>query len=173
MCPPEKDFRTVLKTAETYQDKAMLLCFLHLAARKSELFRLKRDDVDLDRRQVRRRTRKRKDGSEHLEWLPISSKLLPVLAGHLARTSGPWVFPDPQTGLPYLERGKWLPRLCRKAGVREFGLHGIRHLAASILIARKVSLLDVQAILRHANLTTTQRYVHRMDSIKKAVEVFE
>lgn len=53
------------------------------------------------------------------------------------------------------------------------GLHGIRHLSASILVNAKVSLLDVQAILRHTNLTTTQRYVHRLESVRKAIEVFE
>ncbi|MGR0479829.1 MAG: tyrosine-type recombinase/integrase [Candidatus Electronema sp. V4] len=66
-----------------------------------------------------------------------------------------------------------MPKLCRLAGVKEFGLHGIRHLSASILIRAKVSLLDVQTILRHTNLTTTQRYVHRLESVRKAIEVFE
>ncbi|MGR0479877.1 MAG: tyrosine-type recombinase/integrase [Candidatus Electronema sp. V4] len=75
--------------------------------------------------------------------------------------------------MPYFERSKWLPKLCRLAGVKEFGLHGIRHLSASILIRAKVSLLDVQTILRHTNLTTTQRYVHRLESVRKAIEVFE
>ncbi|MCW5200090.1 tyrosine-type recombinase/integrase, partial [Desulfobulbus sp. F1] len=53
------------------------------------------------------------------------------------------------------------------------GLHGIRHLSASILITHKVSLLDVQTMLRHTNLTTTLRYVHRLENVRKAIEVFE
>ncbi|MCI5207708.1 MAG: hypothetical protein D3910_02690 [Candidatus Electrothrix sp. ATG2] len=52
-------------------------------------------------------------------------------------------------------------------------LHGIRHLSASILISNKVSLLDVQTILRHKNLTTTQRYVHRLEDVRPAVKVFK
>ncbi len=109
----------------------------------------------------------------HHDWLPMTSRLHEALSRHLAGHSGEWVFPNPQTGLPYFERSKWLPKLCRLAQVREFGLHGIRHLSASILIASKVSLLDVQTILRHTNLTTTQRYVHRLESVRKAIEVFE
>jgi len=171
--PPEKDFRAVLRRAETDQDKVMLLCFLHLAARRNELFRLRCDDVDLDRRQVRLCTRKRRDGSEHFDWLPMSSKLSAAMSEHLACISGPWVFPDPQTDQPYVARQQWLARLCRKAKVKEFGLHGIRHLSASILVAKKVSLLDVKGILRHKNLTTTQRYVHRLETMRNAVEVFE
>ncbi len=171
--PPEKDFWAVYEQAERGQDQLMLLCFLHLAARKQEIFRLRREDVDLSRNQVRLLTRKRKDGSEHLDWLPMTVRLRRAMARHLVETSGPWVFPDPRTGEPYLSRQRWLPGLCRKAGVKEFGLHGIRHLSASILIASKVSLLDVQAVLRHTNLTTTQRYVHRLESVRKAIEVFE
>lgn len=171
--PTEKEFWAVHEAAESEQDRVMLLCFLHLAARRNEIFQLRRDDVDLDRRQVRLCTRKRKDGSMHHDWLPMTGRLHEALSKHLAAHSGEWVFPNPQTGLPYVERSKWLPKLCRLAQVREFGLHGIRHLSASILVNGKVSLLDVQTILRHTNLTTTQRYVHRLESVRKAIEVFE
>jgi integrase len=171
--PSEKEFWAVFEQAEPGQDQLLLLCFLHLAARKQEIFRLRREDVDLSRKQVRLRTRKRKDGSEHLDWLPMTVRLHRAMARHIAVLPGPWVFPDPFTGEPYAARQRWLSRLCRKAGVKPFGLHGIRHLSASILINAKVSLLDVQAVLRHTNLTTTQRYVHRLESVRKAIEVFE
>jgi integrase len=171
--PTEKEFWAVHRAAESDQDRLMLLCFLHLAARRSEIFRLRRDDVDLDRRQVRLCTRKRKDGSMHHDWLPMTGRLHDAMSRHLAGHSAEWVFFDPQTGEPYIARQHWLARLCRKAGVKEFGLHGIRHLSASILIRAKVSLLDVQTVMRHTNLTTTQRYVHRLESVRKAIEVFE
>jgi integrase len=171
--PTEKEFWAVHRIAESDQDRLMLLCFLHLAARRNEIFRLRREDVDLDRKQVMLRTRKRRGGSMSCDWLPMSTRLHRAMTEHLSRTSGPWVFPDPQTGEPYIARQHWLSRLCRKAKVREFGLHGIRHLSASILISARVSLLDVQTILRHTNLTTTQRYVHRLESVRKAVKVFK
>ncbi|MCI5157104.1 MAG: site-specific integrase, partial [Candidatus Electrothrix sp. AUS1_2] len=53
-----------------------------------------------------------------------------------------------------------------------FGIHSIRHLSASILIRNKVSLIDVQTVLRHKNMTTTQRYVHRLESVRSALDVF-
>lgn len=171
--PPEKDFWAVFEQAESDQDSLMLLCFLHLAARKQEIFRLRREDVDLSRKQVSLCTKKRKDGSDHWDWLPMTDRLHKAMSRHLAVLPGPWVFPDPQTGEPYIARQRWLARLCRKAKLKPFGLHGIRHLSASILVSARVSLLDVQAILRHTNLTTTQRYVHRLDSVRKAIEVFE
>lgn len=171
--PSEQDFWAVFGQAESEQDRLMLLCFLHLAARRSEIFLLRLEDVDLGRRLVRLATRKRQDGSLHHDWLPMTSRLHKAMTEHLVGSSDPWVFPYPRTGEPYIARQHWLARLCRKAGVKEFGLHGIRHLSASILIAGKVSLLDVQAILRHTNLTSTQRYVHRLESVRKTIEVFE
>lgn len=171
--PPEKDFWAVYKKAESDRDKLMLLCYLHLAARKTEIFRLRREDVDLDRQQVGLCTKKRKDGSLHWDWLPMTDRLHKAMSEHLASAPGPWVFPDLHTGEPYIARQHWLSRLCRKAKVKPFGLHGIRHLSASILVSSRVSLLDVQTILRHTNLTTTQRYVHRLESVRKAIEVFK
>src|SRR5208337_320626 len=50
--PPEKDFWKVHEVAQG-QDKVMLTAYLHLAARRSELFRLRWDDVDFAHRRVR------------------------------------------------------------------------------------------------------------------------
>ncbi len=171
--PTEEEFWAVYQVAESEQDRLMLLCYLHLAARRNEIFHLRREDVDLSRRRVRLFTRKQKDGSMRFDWLPMTARLHSAMSKQLAEISGPWVFPDLRTGLPYIARQHWLGRLCGKAGVQPFDLHGIRHLSASILVKANVPLIDVQTILRHTNLTTTQRYVHRLESVRKAVSAFE
>ena len=171
--PPEQDFWKVYRMAESEQDRLMLLCYLHLAARRNEIFNLRVEDVDLQNRRIRLYTRKRKDGSLHYDWLPMTDRLAGEMSDFLAFVSRNWVFPDPKTGLPYIARQRWLARLCRKAGVKKFGLHGIRHLSASILIRNNVSLLDVQTILRHKNMTTTQQYIHRLESVRQAINTFK
>jgi integrase len=60
--PPEEDFWKVYELSEG-QDRIMLLCFLHLAARRGEIFRMTWDDVDFGNSQIRIWTRKRLDGS--------------------------------------------------------------------------------------------------------------
>jgi integrase len=171
--PSENDFWSVYNMAESEQDRVMLLCYLHLAARLSEVFKLRVEDVDLVRKQIRLYTRKRKDGSVHYDWLPLTDRLHNELSVFISDISREWLFPNPRTERPYEFRQKWLPRLCRKAGVKAFGVHGIRHLSASILISAGVSLIDVQTILRHQSLKTTERYIHRLDSVRKAVSVFK
>ncbi|MCI5125779.1 MAG: site-specific integrase [Candidatus Electrothrix sp. AR5] len=171
--PSEKDFWSVYNEAESEQDRVMLLCYLHLAARLSEIFKLRIEDVDLIRKRIRLYTRKRRDGSGHYDWLPLTERLHNELSIFMSNISREWLFPNPRTEHPYEFRQKWLPRLCKKAGVKPFGVHGIRHLSASILISADVSLIDVQTILRHQSLKTTERYIHRLDSVRKAVSVFK
>ena len=67
--PPEKDFWTVYEASEG-QDKVMLLACLHLAARRSELFRLTWDDVDFGNERIRIGARKRLGGAWSLTGSP-------------------------------------------------------------------------------------------------------
>ena len=132
--PMIENFWKVYQQAESVQDRTMLLCYLYLAARRHEVFNLKIDDIDLARKKIRLYTRKRKDGALEFDWIPIADQLLPTLRAYLeSLESKLWVFPNPATGLPYFERGKWMRRLCKIAEVEPFGLHSIRHLTASIL----------------------------------------
>lgn len=52
------------------------------------------------------------------------------------------------------------PKACEKAGVKKMGLHGLRHTFASHYMMNGGSLYDLQKILGHSNLKTTERYAH-------------
>lgn len=169
--PPESDFWKVYHAAESSQDQVMLLTYLHLAARRMEIFKLKWEDVDFADSRVRLYTRKRMGGSLEHDWLPLTDDLFNALLDHRQGCSGEWVFPDPSTDLAYYQRNRWMPRLCEKAGVRPFGLHAIRHLTASILAKANVSMIDIQAILRHKNLSTTERYIQRISALRPVLRV--
>lgn len=168
--PPEEDFWAVYDAEENPADKALLLAYLHTGARKSELFRLRWAEVDLNRKRLQLGTRKRKGGVLEYDWLPITDDLTEVLQALAETAEGEWVFPGPG-GNSYTARRLWLTSLCRKAGVKEFGFHGIRHLTASILVAADVPLADVQTILRHKSISTTERYIHRLKSVRNSLDV--
>jgi integrase len=171
--PPEEDFWKVYGKAESEQDRIMILCFLHLAARRNEIFQLRVDDVSLADKTIRLCTRKRQHGTLCYDSVPMSTKLYEELSVYMDSLAGDWVFPSPRSGVPYVYRQKWIPRLCGLAGVKKFTLHAIRHLSASILIKHGVHSKQVQAILRHGKLTTTERYIHDLNyGVRSAVEVF-
>jgi len=76
--PSEEDFWKVYNVTEG-QDQIMLLTFLHLAARRMEIFRMTWADVDFGNNQVRLWTNKRIGGNQEADWLPMTSELRAAL----------------------------------------------------------------------------------------------
>jgi integrase len=78
-----------------------------------------------------------------------------------------WLFPNEQgSQLSKNTIDKIMPRLCKKAKVKPFGLHSIRHHVAAQL-AMKWPLIHVQKFLRHKRATTTDIYLRSITNIKK------
>jgi len=94
-----------------------------------------------------------------------------VLLMHRQAAKNEWVFPDLESGKPYTVRQHFMKKLCRKAGVKTFGFHAIRHLTASILAQADVPMVTIQRILRHKNLMTTERYIRGLEPVKPALEI--
>lgn len=168
--PTLEDFWKVFRAIENDQDKLMLYCYLQTGARREELFRLTWADVDFDRKRIRLSWRKNKVGEWRSQWLSVKDDLVEWLLRHRKECSdnSPYVF-FRENHLAYQYRQHWLKRICRKAGVKPFGFHGIRHLFASILAARNVPLIEIQYMLRHTSLATTQRYIHRLKKENREV----
>ena len=54
-----------------------------------------------------------------------------------------------------------LKRHCKKVGIADISIHGLRHTHASILLYSGVSVLSVSKRLGHSNISTTQKvYLH-------------
>jgi hypothetical protein len=65
---------------------------------------------------------------------------------------------DSSLGLPYRARLHFMDTLCRRAGVKPFGFHAIRHKSAAIAFVSK-GLNAAQILMGHARATTTDIYV--------------
>ena len=184
--PEEEDFWKVVDAA-TGQDKTMLLALFYLGARKGEIFRLKWDDVDFINNRIRLGTCKTSDGSMRYDWLPLArelkSSLLEWKANRPYKTQ--WVFtvlddtpsPNHNPGEPFRARAHFMGAICKRAGVKPFGYHAIRHLHASILFNEGSALSTVQKQLRHTSPTTTVRYLRTLgyeaDHGRKVLAVIE
>lgn len=167
--PPESDFWRVFDEASG-QDRVLLLTFLHLAARKGEVFRLRVDDLDFDNQTALISTRKREGGNTEFDRVPLTDtlaaalkawiELRPVQSEFVFINLGEEKFCREFYGQPFVNRQHFLGKLCEKAGVRPFSYHAIRHLSASILYREGQPVSVLQAILRHKSPTTTARYLH-------------
>lgn len=173
--PPEKDFWKVYDLAKG-QDKVMLLTAFHLGARRGEMFRLKLADLDFEHSTVRLWTCKRKGGNLEYDFLPMTQALSTALKEWCDfRFAKPYIdeehvfvcldeegFCLQYYGQPYRVRVHFMNRICKKAGVKSFGFHAIRHLSATVLYHNGKSLYYLQRFLRHKNPTTTQRYLQKL-----------
>jgi site-specific recombinase XerD len=61
-----------------------------------------------------------------------------------------------------------LVKVCRKAGLRRIGWHGLRHSYASHLMMKGAKPVEVQELLGHASLSMTMRYAHLSPSARRA-----
>jgi integrase len=61
-----------------------------------------------------------------------------------------------------------LVKVCRKAGLRRIGWHGLRHTYASHLMMRGAIPVEVQELLGHASLSMTMRYTHLSPIVRRA-----
>ncbi|HOG17526.1 MAG TPA: site-specific integrase [Syntrophales bacterium] len=170
--PPESDFWKFFDKTEG-QDRVMMLAYLHLAARRAELFRLRWEDVDFAGQRVRIGTRKRLGGSLEYDWLPMTDELFNAVVLHRQSAKTELVFPNPERKepVPFTCRQHYMNRICKEAGVKTFGIHAIRHLTASILAQANVPMVTIQRILRHKQLTTTERYIRGMEPVRPALEL--
>ena len=173
--PTMDEFWKVHSVAESEQDKILLFMYLHTGARRDELFRLRWQDVDFHGKRVLLSSRKNKAGEWESKWLPIGEELIGMLKQHQKITGLlRFVFlnqcdKDPKKWVPFVDRAKWMPRLCKKAEVKPFGVHGIRHLTASLLAGANLPLIAIKEMLRHKSINTTQRYIHSLSEGNREV----
>ena len=181
--PSEDDFWKVYEIAEG-QDKVMLLTFLHLAARRGEIFRLTWSDVDFASNRVCLWTRKRTSGTNEFDWLPMTTELRKSLRWwwehrlikdhtHVFLCLDKTEFTREHSGKPFKYRLHFMHNLCDRAGVKHFGFHAIRHLTASILYKLGYEVAVIQTILRHKSPSTTERYLKSigLERVRDALEV--
>ena len=110
------------------EEKLILTVFLETAGRRKEVFRLRVDDINIERQMIRLWTRKTRDGSKEGEWLPISPELSKELSWWLENRplkESIWLFPNEKTDMPYVDPRKWFARICDAAEVRKLGYHAI------------------------------------------------
>lgn len=71
-----------------------------------------------------------------------------------------WVFQNPKTGKPFRSIFNSWNTARREAGLLDLRIHDLRHSFASALVNQGVPIYDVQKLLGHQSVKTTERYSH-------------
>ncbi len=181
--PPVEDVLKVIVQANP-DDQDYLWTIIETMARVSEINRLTWDDVDLRNQTVTLYTRKKKGGHLTPRKIPMTKRLYEIMSRRFEKRDQdkPWVFwhqyRSSKSGEivegPYLDRKRIMKALCKKAGVRYFRFHALRHLGASLLDNSSVPIGAIQQILGHENRTTTEIYLHSIgNSLRQAMDQYE
>lgn len=151
--------------------RPIVVTALNTGMRKSEILNLTWDNLDLRHGFILLDRTKNGDRRE----VPINKTLRTTLQGIARRLDVPYVFYNPITGKPYTKNLKRsFQTALKKAGIRDFKFHDLRHTFASQLIMANIDLTTVKELLGHRDIKMTLRYSHLAPSHKvKAVEIYD
>ncbi|MDP4783072.1 MAG: site-specific integrase [Gammaproteobacteria bacterium] len=134
-------------------------------ARKREVLDAKWEDFDLARQIWRIPTTK----SGKARVVPLSDTAAKLVERLQEKKSGDYVFANPNTRKPYNSFYYSWHSARKDAGLDDLRVHDLRHSFASFLVNAGRSLYEVQTLLGHSQIKTTQRYAHlSSDSLRKA-----
>jgi integrase len=156
-------------TAGSEQDGAIFLTAAFTGLRQGELLALRWRDVDFERRVIRvHRTYKSGNGvdtpkSGRGRAVPMADEVGQALARLSERQhfteDDDLVFRGPRGHVNAQKLGYRYKAALERAGLRELRFHDLRHTFGTIAINR-ADIVQVQAWMGHADIKTTQRYLH-------------
>ncbi len=158
------EVKALLEAPKNLGHRAILATLYGTGLRVSEVTNLKVSDLDRARKVIWvRRGKGHKD-----RQVMLADPLREVLVAYWRwKRPADWLFPGGSPGCPITRETVF--ETCRKAA-RRAGInkpvhpHSLRHAFATHLLDDGVSLVVIQALLGHANLTTTARYLHVSDA---------
>jgi len=166
--PSDDEVHRILGAAsQIHRPAFMLAAFAGL--RGGEVRGLRRSDVDLpaDRLVVRQTICRgviSTPKSGHERMIPLVPELKEELAKSCQSDRAKLVTVNSK-GRTWTEAALLMAflRACRRANVREWRFHDLRHYFVTALFRSGASAPTVQALAGHADLSTTQRYAHAAD----------
>jgi integrase len=152
--------------------RPIVVMALNTGMRKGEILNLKWENVDLKNNFILLNQEQTKNGER--KEIPINSTLREALLKITRRLDIPYVFYNPKTDKPYDNIVKSFYTAMKRAGIKDFRFHDLRHTFASQLVMAGVDLTTVRELLGHKTLTMTLRYSHLAPSHKvRAVDILD
>jgi integrase len=146
----EKD---LLDAAPPYL-KDLVQFAVNTGLRRGDVFNLKWEDIDIEKRQLRIVAQK----NRKVHDVFLNSEALEVLDRQRRDTEH--VFTNPMTGQKIQCVRGALKAAVKRAGLKKITFHMFRHTIATRLLQNGEDIVTVKEIMGHANISTTLRYAH-------------
>lgn len=131
--------------------------------RRGDVLSLKWSDVDLDKG-ILFFNEEKKRGKRRVKVL--NGDMIELLKS-IPRGEGENIFNGPD-GNPLKDIKRSFRTVLKRAGIKDFHFHDLRHTSASYMVMRGASLKAVQEHLGHTSLTMTQKYAHLSPEFQRA-----
>lgn len=167
-----EEVQTLISKCDTHL-KPIVITALNTGMRRGEILNLQWEkNIDLKHGFILLEQGMTKNGSRR--EIPINDTLRGVLQGLTRRLDIPHVFYDSVTGKPCKDVKRSFNTAMRRAGIRDFHFHDLRHTFASHLVMSGIDLTTVSKLLGHKSLNITLRYSHLSPGhLNKAVNVLD
>jgi integrase len=100
---------------------------------------------------------------------PLNKKAINVLTSMKAKEGNPYIFYGNIPGKPLIDITTAWKRILKRAEIKDFRIHDLRHSFASFALKKGVDLYTVSKLLGHKNIATTTRYAHlELEHLKEA-----
>lgn len=162
------DLREAVSMSKNPMLSPIIAMLILTGARKREVLDAKWEDFDTQNRVWRIPISK----SGRARHVPLSGGAIQVLESLRQTQRSAYPFGNPLTGKPYASIYVAWNTARTRAGLADVRMHDLRHSFASLLINNGRSLYEVQKILGHSQIQTTQRYAHlQQQTLLEAVEL--
>jgi site-specific recombinase XerD len=149
----------VLKSEKPRAVCQLVLFLMSTGARFNEAAKSKWADVDLENKTWTIPVANAK--SKKKSTVPLNESAMAVLNELDTKENSEYLFLNIKTKQPYTTIARSWVALKKKAGIeKRYRIHDLRHGFASMLINSGVSIYMCQKLMRHATISSTDRYLH-------------
>jgi integrase len=91
------------------------------------------------------------------DFIPMTNRLRATLLNRRKVVDGDYVFPGRYGGHKTIQNNRALEAAFRRAGIADVSSHNLRKTFATRLLSRGAAITDVQHLLGHASVKTTEK----------------
>lgn len=137
---------------------------LSTGMRRSEILRLKRQDIDFHRGEVHV-TKTKTDEDRNI---PMTQTLTRELTEHCAKLKSDYLFQNPKTGKPIGDIKNSFGTACEDAEIEDLWFHDLRRTASTRMGERGVDPFTIAEIMGHSDIKMTRSYTQATVNAKRA-----